>query len=150
MAIRASLGRVLNQSVKTSTGVLSGIQASHGLRQLLSAVCRDQFNVQRSREPADFQHVEAKNGTVFVRLFHAVIMSRFMEVAFFLLKHDFEEVALAIVPDCYVLFLGHNTMPFLMVSVMLGAPAPVCPLWRFGEPCLCAFTPYKPLLVLTF
>jgi hypothetical protein len=75
MAIRASLGRVLNQSVKTSTGVLGGIQASHGLRQLLSAVCRDQFNVQGLREPDDFQHVEAKNGTAFVHLFHDLIMS---------------------------------------------------------------------------
>jgi len=128
MAIRASLGRVLNQSVKTSTGVLGGIQTSHGLRQLLSAVCRDQFNVQWSREPAYFQHAEAKNGTVFVHLFHDLIMSRFTKVAFLPLKHDFEEVALAIVPDCYVLLLGHNTMPFLMESVMLGAPAPVCSL----------------------
>jgi hypothetical protein len=116
-AIRASLGRVLNQSVKTSTGVLGGIPASHGLQQLLSAVCRDQFNVQWSREPADFQHVEAKNGTVFVHLFHDLIMSRFTEVAFLLLKHDFEEVPLVIVPDCYVLVLGHKIMPFLMESV---------------------------------
>jgi hypothetical protein len=112
--------------------VLGSIPASHGLRQLLSTVCRDQFNVQWSREPADFQHVEAKNGTVFVHLFHDLTMSRFTEVAFLLRKHDFEEVALAIVPDCYVLFLGYNTMPFFMESVMLGTSAPVCPLWRFG------------------
>jgi hypothetical protein len=77
-------------------------------------------------------------------------MSGFAEIACLLFKHDFEEVSLVIVPDYYVLFLGHNTMPILMESVMLGAPAPVCPLWRFGEPCLCVFTPYKPLLVLTF
>jgi hypothetical protein len=116
----------------------------------LSAVCRDQFNVQWSREPADFQHVEANNSAIFVCLFHDLVMSRFAEVALLLLKYDLEEVTLAIVPDGYMLFLGHNTMPFLMESGMLGATAPVCPLWRFGEPCLCVFTPYKPLLVLTF
>jgi hypothetical protein len=128
MAIRVSLVRVLNQSVKTSTGVLGGIPASHGLRQLLSTVCRDQFDVQWAREPANSQHVKAKNGAVFVHLFHDLIMGRFAEVAFLLLKYDFGEVALAIVPDCYVLFLGQNAMPFLMESVMLGTPAPVCPL----------------------
>jgi hypothetical protein len=36
-------------------------------------------------------------------------MSRFTEVAFLLRKHDLEEVILTIVPDCYALFLGHNT-----------------------------------------
>src|SRR5262249_18604141 len=117
IAIRASLGRVLNQSVKTSTGVLGGIPASHGLRQLLSAVCRNQFDVQWAREPADFQHAEANNGAVFVHLFHDLIMRRFAKVAFLLLKHDLEEVALTIVPDCYMLFLAHNTITFLIGSV---------------------------------
>jgi hypothetical protein len=55
-------------------------------------------------------------------------MSRFAEAAFLLLKHDLEEVALAIVPDFYVVFCGNNMMPFFMESVMLGTPAPVCPL----------------------
>src|SRR5207245_5534277 len=84
---------------------------------LLSAVCHDQFHVQRLRKTTDFQHVEAKNEAVLVHLFHNLIMSRFAEIAFLLLKHDFEEVALAIVPDCYVLLLCHNAMPFLMESV---------------------------------
>src|SRR5438128_6754258 len=74
MAIRASLGRVLNQSVKTSTGVLAGIQASHGLRQLLSAICHDQFHVQRLRKTTNFQHMKAQNGAVFVYLFHDLIV----------------------------------------------------------------------------
>src|SRR5712691_8730148 len=61
--------------------------------------------------------MKAKNDAVFVYLFHNLIMSRFAEIAFLLLKHDFEEVALSIVPDCYVLLPCHNTMPFLMESV---------------------------------
>src|SRR6266566_4536214 len=64
--------------------------------------------------------MEAKNGAVFVHLFHDLIMSRFAEITFFPLKHDFEEVTLAIVPDSYVLFLGHNTMPFLMEEARGG------------------------------
>src|SRR6266540_5682772 len=61
--------------------------------------------------------MEADNRAVFAHLFHDLIMSGFAEVTFPLVKHDFEEVSLAIVPDGYVLFLGHKTMPFLMESV---------------------------------
>src|SRR5262249_8875947 len=108
IAMRASLGRVPNQSVKTSTGVLVGMPASRELLQLWCTVCRHQLNVQRAREMADFQHMETNDGAVFIHLFHDLIMSSFAEVAFLLLKHDFEKVTLAIVPDCYVVFCGHN------------------------------------------
>jgi len=76
--------------------------------------------------------MEAHNGAVFVHLFHDLIVSGCAKVAFLLLKHDFEEVLLTIVPDGYVVFRGHNIMPFLMESVMLGARSGLPPLALWG------------------
>src|SRR5262245_476374 len=61
--------------------------------------------------------MKANDGAIFGHLFHDLIMSGFAKVTFLLLKHDFEEVALLIVPDGYVLFFGHKTLPFLTESV---------------------------------
>jgi hypothetical protein len=55
MAIRASLGRVVNQSVKTSTGVLVGMQVSRDISQPLCALSGGQFNVQWLCETTDIQ-----------------------------------------------------------------------------------------------
>jgi len=108
---------VLNQSVKTSTGVLVGMPASRDISQRLCAVCRGQLNVQWSRQTADFQHMEANNGAVLVHLFHDLIVRGLTEVTFLLLKEDLEEVSFTVIPYSYMLFVGHKTVPFLMESV---------------------------------
>jgi hypothetical protein len=92
MAIRAPFGRVLNQPVKTSTGVLVGMQVPRDIPQLLCAVCRDQFNVQWPYETANSQRMEANDGAVSVLLSHDLSMSSFAGVTFLLVKHDVEEV----------------------------------------------------------
>jgi hypothetical protein len=94
----------------------------------LATVYRGQGNVQWSRETADVQHMEASNRAVFVYLFHDLIMSGSAKITYLLFKRDFEEISLMIVPDRYVVFRGHNTMLFVMESVMLGAATPVCSL----------------------